>query len=229
MKLILLCLVGLACASNIALESELSTSTPAGWTKGARATGDVELTFAVKQQNAAALTEAVLAVSDPRSARYGQHLSREDVDKLTEPMEESTAAVQRFLSEQNLDRECKQNGNGDFVRCVVPITDAERALGAVYHDYVHAATGTRVRRALGGYSLPEAVAKHIDFVAPVSRFPSLRRRPPASAHHQDIQSADPNAGNVPTTLKQRYNVPADARAAANSTNIQACTGACRAA
>ena len=130
MKLLLLCVVTLAAASNIALESELSTSTPAGWTKGARATGDVELTFAVKQQNGAALTEAVLAVSDPRSARYGQHLSREDVDKLTRPLEESATALERFLSEQKLDRNCGRNGNGDFVRCVVPVAAAERALGA---------------------------------------------------------------------------------------------------
>ena len=177
MKLLLLCVVTLAAASNIALESELSTSTPAGWTKGARATGDVELTFAVKQQNGAALTEAVLAVSDPRSARYGQHLSREDVDELTRPLEESATALERFLSEQKLDRDCGRNGNGDFVRCVVPVAAAERALGAVYHEYVHEATGTRVRRARGGYTLPEAVASHIDFVAPVARFPSLRRRP----------------------------------------------------
>jgi tripeptidyl-peptidase-1 len=57
----------------------------------------LNLIFAIKQTNLPELERTVLAVSDPRSPRYGQHLSMDAVNKLVAPAPESTKAVLSFL------------------------------------------------------------------------------------------------------------------------------------
>jgi tripeptidyl-peptidase-1 len=45
----------------------------------------IKLTFAVKQTNKDELEATVLAVSDPASDEYGQHLTRDEVDLMVAP------------------------------------------------------------------------------------------------------------------------------------------------
>ena len=218
-KIFALCALPLALASNsaVSFEVDLASSTPSGWTQLGRAEGELELTFAVKQSNLPALEAKVLSVSDPRSAAYGKHLSREEVDVFTAPAPESAGALRSFLAAQGI-AGCAANGNGDFVKCVVPVAVAEKALGATYHAFKNEQTGEVVRRARGGYALPAELAPHIDLVAPVARFPPVSTRRPR-------QMLDAEAGksrsNTPSSLHALYSVGSTR---ANSTsNIQACT------
>ena len=51
---------------------------PAGWKSAGPASGNgVQLVFALKQTNLPALESKLLAVSDPFSEEYGQHLTNE--------------------------------------------------------------------------------------------------------------------------------------------------------
>ena len=46
----------------------------------------LELTFAVKLENPGLMEQELYAVSTPGSQRYGKHLSKEQVRKLTQPV-----------------------------------------------------------------------------------------------------------------------------------------------
>jgi tripeptidyl-peptidase-1 len=203
-------------ASAATLETDLSTAIPDGWKVVDRASGKVSLTFAVKQQNLSELEATVLRVSDPRSPEYGSHLTRDEVDVLTTPSAESTDALRSFLSAEGIEG-CDSNGNGDFISCEIDIGTAEKALHTTYHVYRHTESGLTVRRARGGYTLPDHVASHIDFVSPVARFPNLARAV------KKMEEQEPTfRKNTPASLHELYSV-GTTRATPNSTNIQACT------
>lgn len=78
--------------------------------------GTISMTFAVKQQNLKLLTETLLKVSDPRNPEYGQHLTKEQVDKLVAPSAAAMASVQEFASSHAGVSHCEQSSSGDMVR-----------------------------------------------------------------------------------------------------------------
>ncbi len=74
------------------------------WRPVSRADPDqrIKLTFAIKQQNLGELELALMAVSDPASPNYGQHLTRDEVDALVAPAPESISTVKRWLAAHDI-------------------------------------------------------------------------------------------------------------------------------
>ena len=88
-------------------------------------------------------------VSDPDSAAYGQHLTVDAVNELVRPTEESASAVAVFLADSGVDMaaSCRPNGNGDLIKCTLPVSQVETMLGAKY-DTIESAVHFCVQRAL---------------------------------------------------------------------------------
>ena len=88
-------------------------------------------------------------------------------------------------------------------------------------DYVHPKMpNTTVVRAANHYSLPASVAKHLDFVAPVNRFPPVRQQVKFTAANRP-NAKRPLRTNTPKTLRELYNVgTVEGKAPANK---MACT------
>ncbi len=81
----------LAAASAVALAARVSVDSVSDfgqWRRDGEAPADklLELTFAVKLSDPHAIERELYAVSTPGSARYGQHLSQAQVEKLTQPV-----------------------------------------------------------------------------------------------------------------------------------------------
>jgi len=70
----------------------------------------------------------------------------------------------------------------------------------VYEHSVYG--GTTVLRSAQHYSLPESVARHVDFVAPVNRFPAVRK----TASSNSNTTAAAQGQNTPVSLRKLYEV-----------------------
>lgn len=142
-----------------------------GWNAGA-VVGDekgIELTFAVKQQNLDKLLDTFHAVSDPKSDRYGQHLSFEQVNELTAPDPEALAAVEAMVQSLGA-TDVRRTPNNDFVVAQVSVAAAERAFGGDFLELVHE-DGRRILRNPRA-TLPDALSAAVDFVMPLNQMVS---------------------------------------------------------
>jgi len=218
LKLAIFAMLAVASAQRVAVEDEV-LARPDGWRQvsSSNAGGKIQLTFAVKQQNLDELERVATAVSDPRNPSYGKHMSIEAIQALLAPMPQAVKALNDFLAEHgvNVEKDCEQSSNSDFIRCLTDISTANKMLDAEYLDFEHEKTGTTAARTLS-YTLPASVAQHIDFVVPTIKLPAVRA-PIVNLK----RGAEPNRQNTPASLRSLYAV-GDARGN-TSTNIQACT------
>ena len=103
--LALLLAAGASAAPSPAMLVKESVAAPRGWMRrgDVPAGTTIPLSFALKQRGAAELEAALLAVSDPASARYGQHLTRDDVAALLAPAPEAQQAVRRWMASHGIE------------------------------------------------------------------------------------------------------------------------------
>ncbi|CAE7682935.1 tpp1 [Symbiodinium sp. CCMP2592] len=187
-------------AASVAVERP--PPVPSAWKVSgpAELTEELELTFALRQQNLDKLDEAFWRVSTPSSAEYGQHWSNEAVHTLTAPRPEHTAAVQSFLRRFGAEAS-PATPNGDFLVTTVTVEVAQKMLNASYVRLAHG-SGQTLLRAPEGYELPPEVAAAVDFVAPTVHVPGIRR-PPSQDAKPDPELFDTNS---PKNLRSLYNV-----------------------
>jgi len=196
---------------------ETPVQKPSGWVQGSRTGQDetIELTFAVKQTGKQELHDALMRVSMPSSPEYGQHLSNEEVHKMTAPDAAHIEAVESFIRAHG-GEPVAATPNSDMITAKVTVATAERMLSAKYHQHQHA-SGNEISRVADGYSLPDEVASAVDFVSPTVHFPGVHRP------SQSLADAPNSQGlfNTPTALRQLYNVNVEGKAAANKQAVTA--------
>lgn len=215
--LALLAVSALATASptaRVALEADVNIAAyQRGWQSAGRADGAamLEMTFAIKQQNLDQLTNILVEISDPTNPKYGQHLTKDQVDALVAPTKEATTAVNNFVFQHGVS--CNPSGSAALV-CQVPVAVAEEMLAVEYHNFVHVETGAAFVRANTHYTVPASVAPHLDLVSPTNRLPGIRIR-------KNVSNSAPLRTNTPSSLRELYSV-GDVEGTA-STNRLACT------
>ena len=105
--------------------------------------------------------------------RYGQHLTKGQVDTLSTPHPDSTSLVDDWLSHHDLlhDPECQlaRSSPGDWVSLSIPVSQLEQMLGTKYHIYKHSATEATLIRTTS-YSLPSVLHDHVTVVTPSTYF-----------------------------------------------------------
>eukprot|EP00163_Fabomonas_tropica_P000428 TRINITY_DN10261_c0_g1_i1.p1 TRINITY_DN10261_c0_g1~~TRINITY_DN10261_c0_g1_i1.p1 ORF type:complete len:610 (-),score=190.37 TRINITY_DN10261_c0_g1_i1:194-2023(-) len=167
---------GMPATPRTPLEPRQSLRIPKGWQQVAPAQGSekVTLTFALKQQNKDKLDARFWAVSEPNQSNYGQYMSRSEVDDLVRPARGTIAAVTAWLSQHNVDtqRDCIHTTASDFIKCTMGVQTAETLLNTRFYHYVSTARRRSVLRAPFLYTVPSALAKHLDFIGGIHRFPS---------------------------------------------------------
>lgn len=144
---------------------------PQGWSRASPALhGDkVTLKVGLKQQHAAALEEAVLSISTPGHPDYGKHLTREELRSYIAPHQQSVDDVTSWLAEHGITPSVVDN---DWMTIVTDVKTANEMLDADFGWYQHEEGGVSRLRTLH-YSVPDAVADHIDLVQPTTRFGHL--------------------------------------------------------
>jgi len=154
---------------------------PAKWThiSSAPDSHTLRMRIGLKQTQMDEVIRHLYEVSDPAHPRYGNHLSKEQVEELVRPAPESVEMVEAWLAAHGLDihsPECamERSPAGDWINLNVPVRVAETMLDTEYGVYQHTADpGARVVRALS-YSLPRSLHDHVDVITPTTMFGTMR-------------------------------------------------------
>ncbi|KAG6844454.1 hypothetical protein H0H87_006874 [Tephrocybe sp. NHM501043] len=181
-----------------------SIQLPHGWVKVSPAPAGhvIDLRIGLPQSNFPLLEKHLYEVSDPYHERYGQHLSKTDVEALVAPHPESVSAVDAWLEEHGISAEnTVRSSAGDWISVKVPVRLAETMLNTVcvhvlhvlhllmtvrktYHVWEHIASGSQLVRTTS-YSLPEHIYTHVDVVQPTTLF-ALWKGLKATLYYEDI-------------------------------------------
>ncbi|KAF2839525.1 tripeptidyl-peptidase 1 precursor [Patellaria atrata CBS 101060] len=157
---------------------------PSGWTKRDRAPRDhiVHLKIGLKQGQFEELERHLYEVSDPEHARYGQHLSPEEVSELVKPADDALSSVEEWLSSNGIEH-IGHSSSKDWIMAILPVEKIEALLDTEYHVYQHD-DGTELIRA-PKWSLPVHLHEHVDTIQPTTSF---FRAHPEEATYLDSQS-----------------------------------------
>jgi tripeptidyl-peptidase-1 len=153
-SLLLLSLASVVCGAPQALKLRQSVASPRNWVDLGRAsrTHVIPLRIALPQPRFPELEQHLAEISDPSHARYGEHLSKADVEELVTPHASSVDAVYGWLESHGVQKEaCHRSPAGDWVTVSVPVAQAEEMLGTVRRDIMlrSCREGQRSARVLG--------------------------------------------------------------------------------
>ena len=129
--------------------------------------------IALKQSNLHLGYDKLMEVSHPKSDKYGQHMTAEEVHDMFAPSNETLSTVKDWLINSGIsESDIIPYTNKGWLALDVPAKDAERLFSPQYFE-TEASGGYRV--GCDEYYLPSHVSKHIDFVKPgTSEILSLR-------------------------------------------------------
>ncbi|KAF8911770.1 family S53 protease [Mucidula mucida] len=125
------------------------------------------------------LEKATLAVSEPDSALYGQHLSfDESTHELLGQSFRSTntrecGSGDRMAIDNGISDVKTSGAFDDWLTFTIPVSQASSLLDANFDNFVHTPTGERVIRTLA-YSIPADLLPHIEVVHPTTSFAKQR-------------------------------------------------------
>jgi len=179
---------------------------PAGWTRlntlAQSQPRDLEVIFMLKNRNADLLKQTLYAVSDPRSPRYGKHLTLDQIADMTAPPRQVINDVIFFLKAQGINN-VQLTKSRDILVARMSTLEASRIFQIKYAHYRHT-TGLTAECSPGPYSLPTHIAQHVDFVSGIVGFPDVQTRPPV--RRPNPYEPYPDAKTIdPDVIRTRYN------------------------
>jgi tripeptidyl-peptidase-1 len=150
------------------------------------------LKIGLPQPNFDVLEKHLYEVSDPSHSRYGQYLSKAEVEALVAPHPESLDLVNDWLASHGIGEEDMiRSPAQDWVTVTVPVRLAEKMLDTTYHVWTHGASGESIVRTTS-YSLPIHLHEHIEVVQPTTTFARLK------GFKSTIHSIDKHTGQIVT-------------------------------
>ena len=168
---------------SVALPSPQTVTTAATWAQNRLPTGwslvdtktqpqhVLEFTIAVRLQNTSRVEEELLAIADPRSSRYAQYYSMDEVAALSAPDPAHLSAVVSFIGSSEGVKDVHIAPGGAFVSFKATVEHAETMLRAKYVTLKDPAGNMVVRTP--SYRLPEAVHDAVDVLEPTLRLSSV--------------------------------------------------------
>ncbi|KAF7342124.1 Serine protease S53 [Mycena venus] len=187
----------------------------------------LNLRLALAQNDISGLHDTVYDVSTPGNPRYGQYLSKEEVEKFVAPSPDTVTQVNSWLTSNNLTA-LPLTGAGDWIAVDMTVSQANKLLATEFSTFQNPNTNLTVDRTLS-YSIPSSLKAKINTVYPTVTFPvGGNRFPPAvnttsptpgSSHPTTSISSDcrvNNSWSPPACLQELYDIPsAPASPAAN--------------
>ena len=122
------------------------------------------------------------------------HLSREQVAELVAPHPDTLERVYSWLKYNGVSPSSISisHGNSWLTVAEVPMSQANKLLGASYELYYHAWANATILRTVS-YALPAALHMHVKTVAPTTAFTSTRLLQKTQLSHSDGEAAPANA------------------------------------
>ncbi|KAI0631110.1 subtilisin-like protein [Trametes polyzona] len=203
---------------RLVVRSQVDVPTGFTYQRKAQQEQTLNLRLALVQNNPAALESALYDVSDPKSANYGRHLSKAEVEAMVAPTTETVEKVKAWLGKNNITAQAISPA-GDWLSINVPVSKANALLNAEFKEYTWDKTNKTVVRATE-YSIPETLTEHLQFIYPVTQFiPPVERNTPVfevvdlprkSKRTRSKRAAVPARCDkqiTPDCLQALYNIP----------------------
>jgi len=121
-------------SNDCAYKIKQKIAIPRGWVKHSTPPPDhlISLRIGLPQQNFHTLEKHLYEVSNPDHSRYGQHLSKEEVEALVAPHGDSLDAVDEWLSGFGFkEKDLIRSPAKDWIKITVPVSMAEKLLDTV--------------------------------------------------------------------------------------------------
>ena len=131
-----------------------------------------QVVIAVKQKNVEQLEEVLLSVSDPTSASYGHHWSRQQVAAFTSNPE-ANEQTSSYLTKHGITI-VSETTNREYVTAEAPVSVWEELLGAVFFEYhVSGQSKSKSKSILRSkqYTLPQQLHEHVTYMYNIVNFP----------------------------------------------------------
>ncbi|EJD51478.1 subtilisin-like protein [Auricularia subglabra TFB-10046 SS5] len=160
----------------------------------------LDMRIRLTQNNPAGLQRVLEEVSDPASPRYGQYLTRQEVEKFTRPSDTTRAAVDTWLSKHGLTA-TKASAAGDWLAVQVPARTANSMLSAQYQIFAHTSSNSTLVRTLS-YSIPVGLRDHIKTVWPGTSFMNPHGMPISTVRPLPLEERAPPS----TALARRFDL-----------------------
>ncbi|TGJ85769.1 hypothetical protein E0Z10_g2978 [Xylaria hypoxylon] len=203
----------LLAAQGLAKPFEQLFGVPEGWQLQGPAKDSqvIKLQIALQQGDVEGFEQAVLDMSTPTHANYGQHFQDHDeMKRMLLPREESLSSVHAWLKEAGIE---DIEEDADWLTFKTTVGVANKALDTQFSWFVsEEAKPRRILRTLE-YSVPEGIAEHINLVQPTTRFAAMRANHQTGTEIFEISeiSAAAAADNcdaliTPACLKTIYNI-----------------------
>ncbi|KAI1199970.1 subtilisin-like protein [Nemania serpens] len=164
----------LLAAQGLAKPFEQLYEVPEGWTLQGVAEDSqvIKLQIALLQNDVEGFEQAVLDMSTPSHANYGQHFQGHDeMKRMLLPSEESLSSVHTWLQTTGVE---SVEEDADWVTFKTTVGIANKMLDTKFAWYVsEEPKPRRILRTLE-YSVPDDVAGHINLVQPTTRFGGIR-------------------------------------------------------
>lgn len=170
-----------------------------------------EVIFAVKQRNLVELEKIVYEVSDPDSPKYGQHLSKEAVRKMTENPSASNK-VKQYLHSIGA-RIVDEALSAEYIIAEAPLKIWEREFQTEFHHYEQHNEKTLEIIRSEKYSIPIALADHVETVfntvqfMPVQSRMSHRKKVPEDFVHSHSPQELKAAKHTGSVISSAYSNP----------------------
>ncbi|KAJ7587437.1 tripeptidyl peptidase A [Mycena floridula] len=153
---------------SISYVKEILSAPPRGWVKHGypHPNHTITLRIGLSQPNFHVLEQHLMEISDPDHLRYGDYLSKEEVETLVAPHDETLALVNKWLAGF---KDITTSPAKDWIILTVPVGAAETLLNTTYFVWRHVESGHRMVRTLQ-YSVPVELVNHIDLIQPTTMF-----------------------------------------------------------
>ncbi|KAF9567381.1 tripeptidyl peptidase A [Agrocybe pediades] len=135
----------------------------------------IVLRIGLPQPNFGVLEKHLYEVSDPDHERYGQHLSKAEVEELVAPHQESLDSVDEWLATFGItEDQIVRSSAKDWITLRLPVSLVEQMLDTKYHVWKHTETGESMVRTTS-YSLPTVLHEHVDVIQPTTMFGRFKK------------------------------------------------------
>ena len=178
-----------------------------------------EVMFAVKHKNLGILERILHDTSDPKSDRYGHHLTRAEVEDLTSN-KESQVAILTFLEGHGV-TVVSESLYGEFITAQAPIGLWETLFNTEFYTFHHQRSEDEVVNKLvraEKYSIPRGLHHHVDAVFGTIQMPSMMWGRPimTRVNNSSIKPQSVTGYTTPSLLNSFYNIDSNTGSAAST-------------
>lgn len=202
-RIISVCALISACAAVPTRHTEPALS--GAWTTSAsevkKLQRDVRVTFHVRERNHDIIRNAALEISDPDHPRFGQFMSKQEVDNITAPAVEDLQTVHAWLESVPGVTLSFMREDGRAVAATMPVAIAESLFRTTFRLLTNSQTGQQALRA-SEFTLPPQVAAATQSLSGLHGLPL----PPRSFTLDAAASPAKPASVTPAVITKQYGI-----------------------